>query len=106
MKYNEIFRLKEMLEQAEIPFAFLEIFNGFQICYPKNDESEPNQGRICSVIEHDFSYGREEDTLEIMGLLTAEEKDFNGDDVLGYLSAENVFNRIKTHYTKENYKSL
>lgn len=67
MKYKEIFKLKEMLEKAEIPFEFSEFMNGFHLCYPNNEIQE------CSVIEHDGSYGREQDLLEIMGLLTNEE---------------------------------
>lgn len=90
MEYKEIFRLKEMLEKAEIPFEFGEYMGGYHLCYPNNKIKE------CSVIEHDCSYGREQDLLEIMGLLTDEE--LKRDDVVGFLSAENVFERIKKHY--------
>lgn len=93
-KYKEIFRLKEMLEKENIPFVFRNLFDGFQICYPNI------KNKVCSVIEHEGSYGHNQDKLEIMGLLYDEETD---DDVLGYLSAENVFNRIYKHY-KENVK--
>lgn len=93
--YKEIFKLKEMLEKAQIPFVFKEhkgIRDGYQILYPKYDV------RICSVIEHSYSYGNEKDLLEIMGLLTDEESEY--DSVKGYLSAENVFERIKKDYEK------
>lgn len=90
MKYTEIFKLKEMLEKANIPFEFRGLFDGFQICYPTLSE------RVCSVIVHLESYGHEQDLIEIMGLLTANEKEC--DDVVGYLSAEDVFNRIKHHW--------
>lgn len=95
-KYKEIIRLKEMLEQAKIPFHFSELFGGFHICYPK-------AGRFCkcSVIEHNGSYGRTRDSLEIMGLMTKKEIKETKDTVLGYLTAENVFQRIKRHYFKE-----
>lgn len=92
--YNEIFRLKEMLEKKNIPFIFRGLFDGFQICYPDV------KNKVCSVIEHVGSYGHEQDLLEIMGLLADEETD---DDVLGYLTAENVFERICKHH-KENAK--
>ena len=92
-KYNEILVLKDMLERAEIPFQFRNLYDGFQILYPENGEKN-----ICSVIEHDGSYGREQDLLEIMGLLT--DKELQNDDVVGFLSAENVFERIKKHYEK------
>jgi hypothetical protein len=45
---------------------------------------------------HCGSYGNESDLLEIMGLLTPEEQEF--DRVLGNLSAQEVFSRIKTHW--------
>lgn len=81
-KYNEILKLKNMLEKAEIPFEFSEIFGGYHITYPSN------KFRICSVIEHDYSYGSEQDLLEIY------------DYVIGYLSAENVFQRIQNNWKK------
>lgn len=37
MEYKEIFRLKEMLEKAKIPFVFRNLYDGYQICYPRND---------------------------------------------------------------------
>jgi len=91
-KYNEILKLKNMLEKAEIPFEFSELFRGYHIVYPNSQFKE------CSVIEHDYSYGREKDLLEIKGLMTKKEKKKEKDDVLGYLSAEEVFNRIKKNW--------
>lgn len=93
-KYKEIFRLKEMLDISEIPYHFA-IFDsvGFQLCYPSSE----GRKRVVSVIEHDYSYGSENDLLEIKGLLTKEEQD-KGYDVLGNLTAEEVFERIQMHY--------
>lgn len=91
-KYNEILRLKEMLTQHQIPFDFSEFHGGYHICYPSEDNV------ICSVIEHDGSYGREEDKLEIQGLLTEQELEETDDTVLGYLTAEDVFARISKHW--------
>lgn len=48
------------------------------------------------AIEMESSYGNRQDRIEIMGLLTPEEA--CEDDVAGYLTAENVFERIKKHY--------
>ena len=95
-KYNEIFKLKEMLERAKIPFDFSELYGGYHIVYPTDGDE-----RICSVIEHDGSYGREKDLLEIQGLMTKEELEETQGTVLGYLTAENVFQRIKNHWEKE-----
>ena len=98
-KYNEIFKLKSMLEENQIPFEWIvhnDLRNGYQICYPEKDEK-----RVCSVIEHSFSYGNEKDLLEIQGLLT--EKEEECDSVLGNLTADDVFQRILSHWegTKE-----
>ena len=95
--YKEIFRLKEMLEKAKIPFEFKEMTmqKGYQISYPASN------GRVCSCVEHSFSYGNEEDKLEIMGLLTdVEQSEDVGDEysVKGYLTAEEVYRRIYIHF--------
>lgn len=86
-RYTEILRLKEMLEKAGIPFLFRPQFDGYTIKYGDG---------VCSVIEHTGSYGEDENLLEIMGLITRKER--NASNVLGYLTAENVFKRIKKHY--------
>lgn len=101
-KYNEIFKLKSMLEENHIPFEWIEhddLRNGYQICYPEKDEK-----RVCSVIEHSFSYGNEKDLLEIQGLLTADEEEC--DSVLGNLTAGDVFQRILSHWEKTKRKFL
>ena len=101
MEFKEIFKLKEMLEKANIPFEFYDrgedwFFNRmrkhYQLCYPKYNSGE----YICSVIQGDNTYGGNQDLLEIMGLLTEEEA--KADEVKGYLTAENVFDRIQKHY--------
>ena len=103
-KYKEIFKLKRMLEKADIPFEFIEGFgydkslkaiypdllDHYQICYPVFDPEK----RIISVIEGFGTHGAEQDKLEIMGLLTPWER-FEGNTVVGWLTAENVFKRIK-----------
>ena len=91
-RYQEIHVLDKMLAEAEIPHTMKPVMDGFQICYPV--ESGPN--RVMDAIENFWSYGNEMDLLEIMGLLTPEEQEF--DRVLGNLSAQEVFSRIKTHW--------
>ena len=90
INYKEIFKLKDMLEKANIEFVFYNRpeSGGYQICYPDNSVD-----RICSVILHNYSYGNEKGLLEIMGLLTDDE--YEHDTVKGYLTAEEVFKRIK-----------
>lgn len=89
--YNEIFKLKELLEEGNIPFEFKNIYDGYQVII-KNK----NNFRIADAIQHNFSYGNEEDLLEIMGGLTEEEEEFNS--VRGWLSSEEVFKRFKYCY--------
>ena len=91
--FKEILRLEKMLKEKNITYKIREEFGGYHIFYI-NKKGEVT----CSVIEHCSSYGRDEDKLEIMGLLTEEEK--KHDDVVGYLTAENVFNRILKDWEK------
>lgn len=106
-KYKEIFRLKRMLEKENIPFEFIECFgydkrllseypdimDHYQICYPSKGEDQ-----VISVIGGFGAHGAEQDKLEIMGLLTPWERYHHGDSTIGWLTAENVFKRIKRDY--------
>lgn len=125
MEYKEIFRIKKMLEEANIPFKFTDdlfhikdivlkdtvsniiyfrkYYPSYQIKIYKNGAKEE---RICDVIQHCGSYGNQQDLLEIMGGLTEEEQE--NDSVLGYLTAEEVFKRFKQCYENgcSTYKNL
>lgn len=124
MEYKEIFRLKKMLEEANIPFEFTDDlfhvkdkvsrgeldyirFNSFYPAYQiKIYKNGIKEEKICDVIQHYGSYGNEQDLLEIMGGLTEEEQE--NDSVLGYLTAEEVFKRFKQCYENgcSTYKNL
>lgn len=97
--YNEILKLKQMLEEANIPFEF-EVDFVTRIIINKHGR------RLCDAIEGFGSYGEEEDLIEIMGALTTEEVE--EDSVLGYLTAEEVFKRFKYCYEKNTsiYKEV
>lgn len=92
-QYKEILKLDTMLTEAGIPHERIRIFDGWQVCYPSKGLC------IMDAIEHFGSYGRESDKIEIMGLLTPKEKE--NDSVLGYLTAEEVFERIRKHHNGE-----
>ena len=62
----------------------------YQLCYPSNDEN-----RKISVIGGFGAHGAEQDKLEIMGLLTPWERYHHGDSVIGWLTVDNVYKRIK-----------
>lgn len=99
--YQEIIKLHNMLEEANIPHTFERDMDGWQICYPVK---RPSEDCVMDAIEKRYSYGAENDLLEIMGLLTPEEAEH--DSVAGHLTAEDVFQRIKAHYEKEGEKML
>ena len=124
MEYKEIFRLKKMLEEANIPFEFTDdlfhvkdkvsrggldyiMFNSLYPAYEiKIYKNGAKEERICDVIQHCGSRGNQKDLLEIMAGLTKEEQECYG--VLGYLTAEEVFKRFKQCYENgcSTYKNL
>lgn len=89
-RFQEIIRLDDMLDEANICHGFHRLFDGFQVIYCKDGK------QIADVIEHSYSYGSVADKLEIMGLLTPEEEAV--DNVKGWLTAEEVFARIEKHW--------
>lgn len=92
--YQEIMRLRRMIIKAELPNCEMTyLLDGFKFTL-YNNESEV----LCNVIEHQYSYGNKNDLLELNGGLTKEEKSL--DHVIGNLSAEEVFKRLK--YCSEN----
>ena len=109
--YKEIFKLKVMLVNAEIPYEFLDrSIIDYQeekmpfpfyhiIVYEPNQENIEEPIRLISVIQGKGTYGEKEDLLEIQGLLTEEESKY--DSVCGSLSADEVFKRIQNAYKKE-----
>ena len=96
MEYNEILKLKTLLDKENIPCELIKhpLCDGWQLGYPTLQLNY----RVCSVIECSVSYGNQIDLLEIQGLLTKEE--YEQDDVMGCLTAEDVFRRIKQDFKK------
>ena len=95
-KIEEIKKLHEMLTEARIFHLFharfrcggeTEKYGGYQvIVFDKEGE------RLVSAVEGMGTYGAENDLIEIMGLLTPEEEEC--DSVVGFLTAQEVFDRI------------
>ncbi|MFI3329142.1 MAG: hypothetical protein R3Y05_01495 [bacterium] len=86
-------KLKEMLQEVGIEYHFGSNPNE-QITILDN----LNEKMLISVIFKEYSYGYKDNLLEIMGGLT--EYEYLSDCVVGYLTADNVFKRIK--YCIEN----
>ena len=89
---NQFDKLIRMLKRARIPFeqSVNQSVKVRQLGYPNLTD------KVCSVIYGGFSYGGVEGFLEIMGLLTPKEKEY--DMVVGWLTADDVFERIKNHW--------
>lgn len=85
---TEMYKLINLLIKAKIPFEVTEMVDTPQVWYPSEDIC------ICDVICHSGSYGHEKGLLEIMGLTA------DSDDVEGYLTAEEVFERIQEDFAK------
>lgn len=90
--YSEIFKLKELLEEANIPFNWENVSETLDSDGYRIGLSSPQ----ISAIEHQTSYGGDQNKIEIWGALTEEEKRI--DSVLGWLTAEEVFKRFKYCY--------
>lgn len=107
-KYKEIFKLKKMLEDAKIPFDFFEMDPQARLIMPEWEHWHINypskKNCIVSAIEGTGSYGEEDDKLEIMGGLTKEEA--KHDAVVGWLTAEEVFERIKNLEKEKSMKKV
>ena len=95
--FAEMDKLERMLVEADIPYEKSRMFGGKQLQYPCKGDA-----MVCSVILHRGSCGREEGLLETMGLLTDEE--LERDTVAGYLTADDVFRRIKKHWEEKGGK--
>ena len=87
----EIFELEEMLREAHIRHQMGESFGGFYVSV-LNDKGNT----LCKAICNKYSYGYAQGLLEIIGGVT-EEEIVNG-GVVGYLTAEEVFERFKYCY--------
>ena len=85
---TEMYKLINRLIKAKIPFEVAEWMDTPMVWYPSKEN------HICDAICHSGSYGHEKGLLEIMGLTT------DPDDVEGYLTAEEVFERIHKDFAK------
>ena len=88
---NEMAKLIKILKKSNIPFEVTSCEGAPQVWYPNRKHV------VCDAVCHKYSFGGKDGLLEIMGLVDEEEV---GDEVEGYLTAEEVANRIFEHYHK------
>ena len=86
---SEMEKLITALVKNDIPFELACPYEALQVFYPNKE------GNVGDVICHKGSFGYEQGLLEVRGL-TDNLCGFG--DVEGWLSSEEVFNRIKTHW--------
>ena len=67
-----------------------EELEGYGIACPKYSKSTEIIPCDFSIVQHKYSYGNDVNLLEMW--------EMSKDDVEGYLTAEDVFERIKKHY--------
>ena len=91
--YKEILKLNTMLDNAKIPHRTHRLDDGWQVIYTPD---HPDYW-VADAIETRYSYGVDDDLLELAGRLLTEEE-LKYDSVVGGLTAKDVFERISKHW--------
>lgn len=91
IEYTEMEELEWLLQEAKIPYRI-----DYVLGMPSVRYYGLGKELICDAICHSGSYGHEKGLLEIMGLTR------NGDSVEGWLTSEEVFDRISEDWNKGN----
>lgn len=92
--YGEILRLEKMLTDAGIGHRMERMADGWRLEYPA-----PPGKRVCTAVEYTGSYGASIDRLELIGLLNHDERK-GKNSMVGWLTAENVFDRIRRDWER------
>ena len=95
INFNEIYKLNDLLNKAQIPHTFMPLYNGYQIRIYADDEL------VCELddcVLHNLSHGSDKGLLETYYLGECE----------GYETAEKVFKGWQKKYNeiKKNLKSF
>ena len=97
--YKEILKLNTMLDNAKIPHRIHRLDDGWQVIY---NPHHPDFW-VADAVETRYSYGAEDDLLELAGRLLTEEE-LKYDSVVGGLTAKDVFERISKHWEEHKKK--
>lgn len=93
--YNAILKVSEDLKELNIPHRLKKLYNGYQITFPFTK---------ADIIEHDYSYGSENDLMEVMGFnwnVINKSEYSNYDDVLGHLTEKEVLKLVADKYIEK-----
>lgn len=99
---HQIDKLASLLDKEVVEYVKRPLFDGFQIILPWCG---------ADVICHSASYGGKNGLLEIQGPALFKQEEPCKDDVLGFLTVEDVFERIKAanandHLDKESQEAV
>ena len=89
-RYQAIQRLHKELDNRGIPHDFHVLFDGYQICVPKDHRKNDFEG---DAIQHFGSYGAEEDLIEVYG--------FGLEDPDGYLTVAEALEYFEKWWAKK-----
>ena len=91
--YNtkELLKVMNFLTEREIEYGLRPLYDGFQLMVPADIDNW-----AFDVIIHNGSYGHQRGLLEVMGI-----SKIPCDSVEGYLTGEDVIERIKEIYLGE-----
>lgn len=88
---NELLKVMNFLTERKIEYGLRPLYDGFQLIVPADTDKW-----AFDVILHKGSYGHEDGLLEVMGI-----SKIPCDSVEGYLTGEDVIERIKEIYLGE-----
>ena len=93
--YNAILKVSEDLKELNIPHKLKELYDGYQITFSFTK---------ADIIEHGYSYGSENDLMEVMGFnwnVIDKSEYSNYDDVLGHLTEKEVLKLVVNEYIEK-----
>lgn len=99
ISYSEIKKLDAMLSINNIPHEFYSDDFGAQITYARDGRWVLRKDGCGDVVINNGSFGHSEGLLEAMGFDITEEE--YGDEVVGWLTAEQAFEFFKRQYEKD-----
>lgn len=95
INFTEFAKVMKYLVENNIPCELKSRFGGYLCFVPSTEEKE------FDFICHKYSYGHQKGLIEITGsIITDEESKF--DSVVGWLTADNVIERIKKYQERKS----